>query len=104
MAYITGVYLQSVPLKRIIYVRPPVEGGRRGWLCKLNTLRHGIVESGCQRTKKIDDWMLEGGGLESIASNSQLYIRRNDVCTNVLEVAKVMDALPPAGRVQLMNH
>jgi len=105
MADITGAYLQSGSIRRSIYVRPPAEwDGSRGRLWKLKKLPYGIVEAGRQWAKAIEDWMLEGGGLERVSSISQLYIRINSVGTIILVVAKVTDDLLIARRVQLMNQ
>lgn len=49
LADVKGAYLQSGPIQRELYVRPPREWkGPRGILWKLTKLPYGIVEAGRQ--------------------------------------------------------
>lgn len=105
MADIKGAYLQSGPIKRTIYVRPPREWrGTRGMLWKLLKLPYGIVEAGRQWQKVIEDWMLTTGKLLRIRGISQLYLQRDDTGKIILLVAKVTDDFLIAGSVQHMKE
>lgn len=95
-ADIKGAYLQSGPIQRQIFVRPPKEWqGARGMLWKvlwrLTKLPYGIVEAGRQWQKTIERWMLSEGGLESVFGLSQLFAQRDDNGKITLLVAKVTD-------------
>ena len=101
MADIKGAYLQSGPIKRSIYVRPPREWkGSRGKLWKLKKLPCGIVEVGRQWAKVIEEWMLTIGKLERVFGLSQLYVRRNEQGRIAIVVAKVTDDFIIGGKVQ----
>lgn len=78
MADIQGAYLQSGPITREIYVRPPKEwNGNRGIQWKLMKLPYRIVETSRQRATTIANWMLFAGGLMKVYGINQIYIRRN---------------------------
>ena len=56
LADIKGAYLQSGPIQREIYVRPPREWkGSRGKLWRLTKLPYGIVEAGRQWAKTVEE-------------------------------------------------
>lgn len=56
---IKGAYLQSGPIKRTIYVRPPRElGVKRGIFWKLTKLPYGITEAGRQWVMPSHQWCL----------------------------------------------
>lgn len=95
-ADIKGAYLQSGPIQRDIYVRPPKEWqGARGmlWrvLWRLTKLPYGIVEAGRQWQKTIERWMMSEGGLETVFGLSQLFVQRDKDGKIKLLVAKVTD-------------
>lgn len=95
-ADIKGAYLQSGPIKRTIFVRPPKEhlynqNHHRGTLWKLTKLPYGIVEAGRQWQKTVEDWMLTDVGLTRLFGIIQLFIRRNRHDKIVLIIAKVTD-------------
>lgn len=103
-ADIKGAYLQSGPIQRDIYVRPPKEWqGARGmlWrvLWRLTKLPYGIVEAGRQWQKTIERWMLSAGGLETVFGLSQLFLQRDINGNIILLVAKVTDDFLIGGSV-----
>lgn len=103
-ADIKGAYLQSGPVKRDIYVRPPREWrGPRMTLWKLLKRPYGIVEAGRQWQKMIEDWMLNTAGLERIVGLSQMFIKRNSSRLIILIVAKVTDDFLLGGSALDMN-
>ena len=92
MVDIKGAYLQSGPIQREIFVRPPREWqGRRGLLWLLTKLPYGIVEAGRQWQKTVESWMLRDGKLERIIGLSQIFVERNTTGKVILIVAKVTD-------------
>lgn len=108
-ADIKGAYLQSGPIQRTIYVRPPREWYRRHAtdrkvLWKLTKLPYGIVEAGRQWQKTVEDWMLSDGGLQRAFGLSQLFIRRNKRDEITLMVAKVTDDFLVAGKLEYIHE
>ena len=108
-ADIKGAYLQSGPIKRAIYVRPPREwyrrhGSNRRILWKLTKLPYGIVEAGRQWQKTVENWMLSDGGLKRVFGLSQMFIRRNKQDEIVLMVAKVTDDFLVAGKLDYIQE
>lgn len=105
MADIKGAYLQSGPIKRTIYVRPPREWrGARGMLWMLLKLPYGIVEAGRQWQKVVEEWMLTTGRLLRIRGISQLFLKRNASGKIILLVAKVTDDFLIAGSLEQMKQ
>lgn len=103
---IKGAFLQSGPIKREIYVRPPRDLGwkrSRGLLWKLLKLPYGIADAGRQWQKVLEDWMLHDGGLQRVFGISQLFIRRATDGSVVLLVAKVTDDFLLAGSLAEME-
>ena len=101
MADIKGAYLQSGPIQRKIFVRPPREWrGERGKLWKLKKLPYGIIEAGRQWAKTVEEWMLTTGGLERIQGLNQLYVRRDNLGKIILIVAKVTDDFICGGSIE----
>lgn len=104
LADVMGAYLQSGPIARDIYVRPPREWmGNRKKLWKLIKLPYGIVEAGRQWQKVIEEWMLNEAGLERIFGISQLYRKRDKNGSTILLVAKVTDDLLFSGSIRQMK-
>lgn len=63
-ADIKGAFLQSGPIRRYIFVRPPREWPRlRGRLWKLLKLPYGITDAGRQWQVVVEDWMLTQAGV-----------------------------------------
>ena len=97
-ADISGAYLQSGPIKRTIFVRPPREWrGDRSKIWKLTKLPYGIVEAGRQWQKVIERWMLDNAKLDRVVGVSQLYVKRIKNGHITLLVAKVTDDVLIAG-------
>ena len=104
-ADIKGAFLQSGPITRQIYVRPPREWqGQRGVLWKLNKLPYGIADAGRQWQKKIESWMLEHVGLERVIGLSQLFLKRDAKGNVILLVAKVTDDFLLGGTKEAMQQ
>lgn len=93
---IKGAYLQSGPIRRQIYILPPPEVAKRGYLCKLLKLPYVITEAGGQWAKVIESWMIEVAGMQRVPGVSQLYVLRRN-CSIALIIAKVTDDLLMAG-------
>lgn len=88
---IKGAFMQSGPIKRDVYVRPPRDCYRkRGIVWKLLKLPYGLVDAGRQWLIKIESWMIEEYGLERVFGVSQLFIKRRE-SRIVLIIAKVTD-------------
>ena len=105
MADIKGAYLQSGPVKREIYVRPPREWeGCRSTLWKLTKLPYGIVEAGRQWQKTVEAWMLGPGKLERVFGIGQLFVRRNIQGNILLLVAKVTDDFIIGGTIEEIEN
>lgn len=103
-ADIKGAYLQSGPIQRDIYVRPPKEWcGPRGILWKLLKLPYGIVEAGRQWQKTVESWMLNEAGLERVLGISQLFVKRDETGRIILLIAKVTDDFLLGGSVEEMK-
>lgn len=101
-ADIKGAYLQSGPIKREVYVRPPKDytnmtNTRREVLWKLLKLPYDIVEAGRQWKLALEEWMLTNGGLNRVHGVSQLFVKRNEKGKIVLLVAKLSDDFLMAG-------
>lgn len=103
-ADVKGAYLQSGPITRDVYVRPPKEWqGNRCLLWKLTKLPYGIVEAGRQWQKTFEEWLLNDGEVERIFGISQLYRLRNAEGQTILLIAKVTDDLLMAGSIANMK-
>ena len=104
-ADIKGAYLQSGPIRRQIYVRPPREWqGPRGMLWLLTKLPYGIVEAGRQWMKTVEDWMLNIARLQRVPGISQLYTKKDTTDRISLLVAKVTDDFLVAGQVEAIKQ
>ena len=99
---ITAAYLQSGPIKRIIYVRPPKEHrGQRGKLWKLLKLPYGIAEAGRQWQTTCETWLLSPEvGFEKVQGISQLFVIRRPNRSIRMLCAKVTDDFLLAGSRQ----
>ena len=103
-ADIKGAYLQSGPIRRDIYVRPPKEHrGPRGVLWKLLKLPYGIFEAGRQWQKTVETWMFNEASLERVLGVSQLFVKRDKYGRVVLLVAKVTDDFLLGGSIDNMK-
>ncbi len=105
LADLKGSYLQSGPIKRDIFVRPPKEwNGDRGLLWKLTLLPYGIAEAGRQWATTIEQWMIDAYGMQRVFGISQIYIVKDHQGTLSLIVAKVTDDFLIAGEIESINH
>lgn len=105
-ADVKGAYMQSGPIKRDLYVRPPkeywsIDDGKDGRKVKslwmLLKLPYGIVEAGRQWLCAIENWMLSDYGMERVRGVDQLFVKRLPDTTIGLLVAKVVDDFLLAG-------
>lgn len=95
---VKGAYLQSGPITRDIYVRPPREcGSPRGVLWKLTKLPYGITEAGRQWAKVVEGWMTQEAGFGRVFGVPQLFVRRDAGGRVILLLAKVTDDMLIAG-------
>lgn len=95
---VKGAYLQSGPITRDIYVKPPRECNvPRGILWKLTKLPYGITEAGRQWAKVIEGWMTQEAGFCRVYGVPQLFVRRDAGGRIVLLLAKVTDDMLIAG-------
>lgn len=104
-ADIKGAYLQSGPIKRDIYVRPPRDWPTlRGILWKLLKLPYGIADAGRQWQVVVENWMLTEACLERVFGLPQLFTKRTPDGRICLLVAKVTDDFLLGGSVQEMQN
>ena len=99
-------YLQSGPIKREIYVRPPREWNsasdaypKRGILWKLLKLPYGIVEAGRQWQLVAESWLLEQMMFERVPGLSQIFTKRDKNGHITVMLTKVIDDFLVAGSV-----
>lgn len=103
-ADIKGAYLQSGPIKRDIYVRPPRDWSTlRGILWKLLKLPYGIADAGRQWQKVVEEWMLTQAGLERVFGIPQLFVKRDKDGYISLIIAKVTDDFLLGGAIEQMQ-
>ena len=99
-------YLQSGPIRRQVYVRPPKEyyscrnSPKRKVLWKLSKLPYGIVEAGRQWQLTAESWLLGSMQFQRIPGLSQIFIKRNDTNCIMLLVVKVIDDFLVSGCLQ----
>lgn len=97
-ADIKGAYMQSGPIRREVYVRPPRDcHRRRGVIWKLLKLPYGMTDAGRQWLLRAEDWMLGKAGMMRVDGINQLFVKR-DGSTIKLIVAKVIDDFLIAGK------
>lgn len=95
---IKGAYLQSGPIQREIFVRPPKEcGSIRGMLWRLVKMPYGISEAGRQWAKVFEGWILQEAAFERVFGVSQLFVKRDTSGNITMILAKVTDDLLIAG-------
>lgn len=109
MADIKGAYLQSGPVKRDIFVRPPSEWisiheYRRGTLWLLIKLPYGIVEVGRQWRTTIETWVLDVMGFQRGYEWSQLFIERNNLQQIELIAPEVTDEFLCSGKLGVIHE
>ena len=98
---IKGAYLQSGPIQRDIYVRPPHElQMKRDILWKLTKMPYGITEAGRQWAKVFEQWLTEKAYFTRIHGIPQMFVQRNEDGDIRLILAKVTDDLLIAGQMQ----
>ena len=104
-------YLQSGPISRDIYVRPPREwftlsaddgNNRRSILWKLEKLPYGIVEAGRQWHLVAENWILSKLKFTKVPGLSQIFVKRTDNMISHILV-KVIDDFLIAGSLDALN-
>ena len=104
-ADIKGAFLQSGPITRQIFVRPPREWtSSRATLWKLRKLPYGIADAGRQWQKTVETWMLEHAGVERVFGLSQLFVKRDTKGKVILLIAKVTDDFLLGGSTENMRQ
>lgn len=102
---IKGAYLQSGPIKRRIYVIPPIELGLpRYILWLLRKLPYAISEAGRQWAKEIESWLVHTAGFTRLLGMSQMYIKRDADNRIVLVAVIVTNDILLAGNIELLNQ
>lgn len=105
IAEVKGAYLQSGPIQREIFVRPPREWIRkRGCLWKLKKLPYGIIKAGRQWPKEVEEWMLSTAGIDRIRELNQLYVRPDSIRRIILIITKVTDDFICGGSIETMRN
>lgn len=98
---VRGAYLQSGPIQRDIYVRPPPEWkGKRGVIWHLLKMSYGISEAGRQWAKVIENWMIQRASFGRVRGVPQMFIRRTKEGNISIIEAKVTDDPLIAGSVE----
>lgn len=102
---IKGAYMQSGPIKRDIYIRPPREcNAPRGILWKLTKLPYGITEAGRQWAKVMEGWLIEEARFERVCGISQFFVKRNTEGKIIMILAKVTDDMLIAGSIEEIKN
>lgn len=105
MVDLKGAHLQSGPIKRTMYVRPPTEwSGMKQYegakLWKLTKLLCGIAKAGRQRQETVENWMMQDMQLKCVKGISQLFVKRNTQRKIYIITAKVTDDLLYSGSIE----
>lgn len=102
---IKGAYLQSGPVKRCIYVRPPQDLGiPRYILWKLWKHPYGITETGRQWAKEIESCLVQTAGFIRVIGMRQIYAKRDEQNKIALIAVKVTDDILFAGNIERLNQ
>ena len=102
---VKSAYLQSGPISRELYIRPPREWDtKRGVVWKLIKLPYGIGEAGRQWAKAIEGWLVNDAQCLRVHGVSQLYIKRGQEGSIMLMIAKLTDDLLMAGTKVAMRQ
>lgn len=90
-ADIKGAYMQSGPIQREVYVRPPKDCHRkRGMVWKLLKLPYGLTDAGRQWLLRAENWLLGDAGMERVDGVNQMFTRKHGDKIKLI-VAKVID-------------
>lgn len=105
-ADISGAYMQSGPIKRDIYVRPPREWApkSRGSIWKLLKLPYGVSEAGRQWANVIEEWLTDEMVFEQVRGISQLFLKRAEDGSISMLLAKVTDDLLISGKTDVLKN
>ena len=95
---VQGAYLQSGPIRRDIFVRPPHEYSRaRGVLWRLLKVPYGISEAGRQWAQVFEEWPTKEARFERMQGVPQPFARRGKENAIQMLLAKVTDDLLMTG-------
>lgn len=76
-ADIKGSFMQSGPITRQVYVRPPRDcPHNRGAFWKLLNSHMGFSKQAGRGFLKIEDWMMNEYGLERVFDDLELFVKR----------------------------
>lgn len=99
-ADIKGAYMQSGPIQREVYVRPPKDCyRRRGYVWRLLKLPYGMVDAGRQWLLRVEDWLLGSAGMNRVDGVNQIFTRTEGGRIKTI-VAKVIDDFLVAGSTE----
>lgn len=103
-ADIKGAYMQSGPVMREVYIRPPKDCHRkRGIVWKLLKLPYSMAEAGRQWQLRVDDLRLGKAGMTRADGGNQLFMKRKGKMI-ILIVAKVIDDFFIAGKLRTLRN
>lgn len=102
---INGAHLQSGPIRRDIYVRPPKEldFSRPGRIWNLAKPPYGITEAGRQWTMTLEGRLLEDTSLERAFGVSQMFIKMGSNGELIFIMVKSPDDILFAGTHGIMG-
>lgn len=90
-ADIKGAYMQSGPIRREVYLRPPRDFyHKRGVVWKLLKLPYGMADAGRQWLLRAEDWMMTTACMKRVEVVNQLFSKEKDGDI-ILIAAKVID-------------
>lgn len=102
-AGVKGAYVQSGPIKRDFYVRPPkqfCQRQRTAW--KLPRLPYGFVEVGRHWLFATEEWLLQQYGCKQVAGIEQLFYKKGIENRIVLLVDKILGDFLMAGKNEVI--
>ena len=89
-ADISGAFLQSGPIQRVLYVYPPREHRLRGVVWKLKNLPYGVVDAGRQWQYTVDHWLADMGFREA-PGIAQFWVKRDESGRITMIIVKAVD-------------
>lgn len=101
---IKGVYLQSGPIQRKIFVRPSKEiTSERGYVWRLTKLSYRISETGRHWSKAFEEWLISLAKFVRTLGISQLFVRRGNRGEIQMIAAKITDNVLMKGNIGTMR-
>lgn len=95
VVYIIGAYIQSGPIKREIFVRPPMEwiSTNRVYVWILTKPPYGVTENRRPWSNVIEGWLIQKVEMERVTGASQLFLKRIQYGSIRMILAKITDYL-----------